>query len=41
MIGGLAVFLVEDQTLRLLMLVIAGMDVIITPQILKRAVQTG
>lgn len=37
-IVGIAFFLIEDQTLRLLMLAIAGLDLVVTPQILKRAV---
>ncbi|WP_247009733.1 hypothetical protein [Halorientalis litorea] len=36
---GIAFFFVEDQTLRLLMVGIAGLDLVVTPQILKRAAQ--
>lgn len=36
-VAGIAFFLIEDQTLRLLMLVIAGLDFVVTPQVLKRA----
>lgn len=36
-IAGIALFLITDQTLRLLMLGIAVLDIVVTPQILKRA----
>ena len=39
LILGMAFLFIEDQTLRLLMVAIAGMDLVITPQILKRAAQ--
>jgi hypothetical protein len=38
---GIALLIVEDQLLRILMLVIAALDLIVTPQILKRAVRNG
>jgi len=40
LIVGTALLIVEDQTVRLLMLAIAVLDIVITPQILKRAART-
>ena len=40
-VAGIALLIVEDQLLRILMLVIAALDLIVTPQILKRAVRNG
>ncbi len=38
-IAVIAFLVIENQTLRLLMLVIAVLDFLVTPQILKRAVR--
>ena len=38
-IAGMAFLLIEDQALRLLMLVVAGLDILVTPQVLKRAIR--
>ena len=38
---GIALLIVEDQLLRILMLVIAALDLIVTPQILKRAARNA
>ena len=40
-VAGIALLIVEDQLLRILMLVIAALDLIVTPQILKRAARNA
>jgi len=40
-VAGIALLVVEDQLLRILMLVIAALDLIVTPQILKRAARNA
>lgn len=40
-IAGMALFLIEDRTLRLAMLAMALLDVVLTPQVLKRAAQSA
>ncbi|WP_299235654.1 hypothetical protein [Natronomonas sp.] len=40
-IAGMALFLIEDRTLRFAMLAMALLDVILTPQILKRAARSA
>jgi hypothetical protein len=41
MIAAIALIIVEDRLLRILMLVIAALDLLITPQILKRAARNA
>lgn len=38
---GIAVFIIEDQLLRVLMLLVAALDILVTPQILERAARSG
>lgn len=38
---AITVFLIEDQMLRLLMLAVAAVDLLVTPQILKRAARNA
>lgn len=40
-VAGIALLIVEDQLLRILMLVIAALDLIVTPQILERAARNA
>lgn len=40
-IVGIAFLLIEDQMLRILMLLIAALDLFVTPQILKRAARNA
>jgi len=40
-IVAITVFLIEDQMLRLLMLAVAAVDLLVTPQILKRAARNA
>jgi hypothetical protein len=40
-IVGIAFLLVEDQIVRVLMLLIAALDLLVTPQILKRAARNA
>lgn len=40
-IVAVAFLLIEDQTLRFLLLGIAAMDILVTPQILKRAARNA
>jgi hypothetical protein len=41
MIAAIALIIVEDRLLRILMLVIAALDLLVTPQILKRAARNA
>ncbi|WP_241989472.1 hypothetical protein [Halorubrum sp. SP9] len=40
-IAAIALLIVDDRLLRILMLVIAALDLLVTPQILKRAARNA
>lgn len=41
MVIGIAFFVVEDQMVRVLMLLVAALDILVTPQILERAARSA
>jgi hypothetical protein len=41
MVVGIAFFIVEDQMVRVLMLLVAALDILVTPQILERAARSA